>query len=710
LKDIATGKELPPPTEEPSEPEPSRQPSPIVVRHRLKRIAAQEEPPPPTVSEKEKLLWEIEKEKREVEDIEPGAVYRVDQGLMHGVILKGHLQRDIEKREQWVESVPPSYAIRRTEQGYETVPHGPEYYKSVSPSEKERLIDEYLRTHKIEHDFTRGWTVDGKRITQISGGYHYIGTLPEYKRRIAWDQISKTPTQISEEKFEALPDWLKPIGTLSRTAFEVSMFPFTLPQAGIKYLTGGKTLFLPDISQMIGEHKIGPGGVISPAISEVWLGKDVSYEKELQKKYPLETAFATVGEIFGLYLGGKTVGTVYGPVYRGGKYGISQLKPSYSKLQSSVFGKFPKVESVYGKYSKFYHIGAEKHIMKSMVRKYPFYAWEGTKAPLITRVGTRLKTGLVEPTIARYMEMYVPRKVSRSSILGTDKPFMSREQITTLEQVMGKPQRLGGYERIWEYGLSKQEVFMMQQAVRYENIFKLGFKKYVRDVRYSYRGYQKLPTATATRWSDLDVYNQFVKEIKPSGRFLYDPVTGTRKLATGREWQHVLHPKVTKQKPGIKWGIREPGRFYIDPLTGKISKLPRIGKPISLKPIDVGKKITLGEPGPYDIFTRKVWHFPGHGVYIKQAFRDLGYSSMKNFYVKTGKAIESSIKPSGKLKVFTKDIGVARGFTPGALQTPSITRAGFRMPGGWAIATGGVSLEFLEWLEEGTGYVHSSLG
>jgi len=32
------------------------------------------------------------------------------------------------------------------------------------------------------------------------------------------------------------------------------------------------------------------------------------------------------------------------------------------------------------------------------------------------------------------------------------------------------------------------------------------------------------------------------------------------------------------------------------------------------------------------------------------------------------------------------------------------------MPGGWAIATGGVSLGFLEWLEEGTTYIHPRWG
>ncbi len=66
-------------------------------------------------------------------------------------------------------------------------------------------------------------------------------------------------------------------------------------------------------------------------------------------------------------------------------------------------------------------------------------------------------------------------------------------------------------------------------------------------------------------------------------------------------------------------------------------------------------------------------------------------------------------KPVAPTSVVTKDVGVTRGLKP---QAPLLdtTSTGFRMPGGWAIATGGISLKTLEFLEEGLDIIHPHWG
>lgn len=130
---------------------------------------------------------------------------------------------------------------------------------------------------------------------------------------------------LAEEHRKSKPDVYGQLSfrTRSLQSFgEASMsslvFPITLPQTVVKLATGegpgiinriqtGKTILLPDVSKYLQEREIAPTqGMISGLIGEgITLGQ--SEYSETVKKYPMESGFATWGEILGLRIGAKAV-------------------------------------------------------------------------------------------------------------------------------------------------------------------------------------------------------------------------------------------------------------------------------------------------------------------------------------------------------------------------------------------------------------------
>lgn len=213
------------------------------------------------------------------------------------------------------ESVPPS-EIKH-------IPGGKSYLERVSPSEKKRLVKEYLGRHKIEHDpwwaFGSTWRVNGRPIE----GLRTSGVSDkELREKIAWEEITMTSPEIKSKIYSELPWYGRHMYAGMQALSSAVMWPVTLGQTGVKYVTGkgrltdplgristGKPLVFPDVGKELGERRIGPGGLISTGMSEL-ITWGASEEWEKTQKYPFEAFSATVGEVFGMGLGGKTIGGI----------------------------------------------------------------------------------------------------------------------------------------------------------------------------------------------------------------------------------------------------------------------------------------------------------------------------------------------------------------------------------------------------------------
>lgn len=206
-------------------------------------------------------------------------------------------------------------------------PGGTKYLKSLSKEKKEELATRFLKEHKVEHDpwyvFGSTWRVDKQSVS----GFRTKGLKDEEARRkIAWEELTTLPGQLRQDFY----DELSPIGSsmysFGHNLADIMMWPVTLAQTGVKYATGkgditdpigristGKTFF-PDVGKELQSRKIGgPSGIITIGISEgigVLTGKE-SQEWETAQKYPLETIFATGGELLGFYLGGQYATNIY---------------------------------------------------------------------------------------------------------------------------------------------------------------------------------------------------------------------------------------------------------------------------------------------------------------------------------------------------------------------------------------------------------------
>lgn len=174
-------------------------------------------------------------------------------------------------------------------------------------------------------------------------------------------------------------------------------------------------------------------------------------------------------------------------------------------------------------------------------------------------------------------------------------------------------------------------------------------------------------------------------------------------------WREIPYSIVTK----TSYPLREPrilitrtGEFI--PLESYRPVLPGPGGRI----VDVGRMPS--RPPQLAIYPKK-WYFESKDAILYASKKPVFSSMFKKIDMfKISKHVE--IPPKGlitkqSLKVVSfKKAKISDYFPrtrgPSLMGVSDKTVRGFRMPDMWAIATGGVSLEFLEFLEEGTQYVH----
>ena len=258
-----------------------------------------------------------------------------------------------------------------------------QYYSSLSPGQQEKTIKEFRESSKFKEyiDTTKGYG----QLTSIAQSQHEkllkepqvlvpgwinpfggdikqpqwmadlnVAAVSVFDFEKAEKELAKKmlleKTALDEKIFESLGIRTSSIRSYGEAALSLSLFPVTLTQTGMKYITGtgawtdplgkistGKT-FLPDVSKTLSESKVSRvegviGGTIGTALT---LGKSGFIESS--QKYPWQTAFATVGEISGLTVGSAGVRAAYGGTIRAGgairgfasKYGAKL--PSYTQI------------------------------------------------------------------------------------------------------------------------------------------------------------------------------------------------------------------------------------------------------------------------------------------------------------------------------------------------------------------------------------------
>jgi len=248
---------------------------------------------------------------------------------------------------------------------------GKQYLESLPPEEKKRLISRYITEHPREFELTP--SKGGEFVFQsvlkhspilgvpaaigsfIFGGEKTVkkafefGTK-EWKIEKAWKIITTDPYTLKQKEYESFDPFSKAIYSTSYATLSAISWPVTLTQTGVKYITGkgavtdpfgriktGETLILPDVSKELGERKLGgPSGIISVGISEgvSKLTGEPTKEWETAQKYPVETGFATVGELVGLWAGGRAVGIGKASVSAGlKKIGVPGIPLKYRPVQ-----------------------------------------------------------------------------------------------------------------------------------------------------------------------------------------------------------------------------------------------------------------------------------------------------------------------------------------------------------------------------------------
>jgi len=201
------------------------------------------------------------------------------------------------------------------------------YFGTLSLVQQQDLISKVLSRGKTitgEPQLTGMWGVKGISgisplvLAQRGAEFKKAGlTWEQAIQRTTWEAISLPEQVFKTRTFEGLPFWERYQYAGSQNLINATLFPVTLTQMGIKYVRGegdlldigkrietGKTLTGFDVSKQLQKVSMGPPGLVSAGIGEaITLGKSEAFET--MAKYPIESVFATGGELLGLYFGGK---------------------------------------------------------------------------------------------------------------------------------------------------------------------------------------------------------------------------------------------------------------------------------------------------------------------------------------------------------------------------------------------------------------------
>jgi len=187
---------------------------------------------------------------------------------------------------------------------------GVEYLKE----NKEKAITKFIESRGGYGKFYEKSDIDPIEIAQkygSEGGVYGGGkvTSEKFIREYSWDVLTKTPSVRKETYYSRYSLPVRAYTSFYHSFIGATLFPVTLPQSIYKFVTGTQTLGAWDVANTLGSTRLGPTGAIGTIASEGigYLTGNDSQEWETTQKYPIESFFATIGEIAGIYIGGKMV-------------------------------------------------------------------------------------------------------------------------------------------------------------------------------------------------------------------------------------------------------------------------------------------------------------------------------------------------------------------------------------------------------------------
>lgn len=352
-----------------------------------------------------------------------------------------------------------------------------QHFETIPPSEREKLAREYVAEHPKKRfivpsvqggllpnitysatGFKAGIMVSYEEIQRfkkenIIEDIAIIALTKGGQRRPTYSQAEKhliegakyemfytdvDKQRLRENYYASLPPHRRVGIAIGHATVSATLWPVTLTQSVVKFINNNKTVFLPDVARDMERTRLGPSGVIGPAISEVWLNQDVSYIKQQQKKYPIETAFATLGEIAGAYVGGRALGFGYGAFKSGvGRVGARiKFHAPYSvqQLPYKIRFKYAQVTGR-GMYSP-KKLGPVKYAQAKYIDLYK-------TEPISKGIGKPTGKFLYDPTTGHATKLATGKEFTRLDY----KKITDRRRITGLRDGSGNIYDVG-----WESG------------------------------------------------------------------------------------------------------------------------------------------------------------------------------------------------------------------------------------------------------------------
>ena len=258
-------------------------------------------PTKPKTKTKKEILQE---QKQQYESINPTGTYEFDEGYpLPGTVTKTVVGKKYKDTKDFLAPFHPEQKFKVDKKG-KLVPYWSTHQEGIEQTKSSPGFKKFIETPKGKAQLE---TIAKSEYEKKLGPWE-ISAVALYDYEGAKDVLAEQRAYSSSGfKWESLHPKTKLERSLWESSTEAVTWPVTLSQMGVKLVTGGKTLVLPDVGKKLQDRKITPtSGIVSGGISEV-ITFGGSEWSEQAKKYPWETGVSTAGELFGLYMGGKAV-------------------------------------------------------------------------------------------------------------------------------------------------------------------------------------------------------------------------------------------------------------------------------------------------------------------------------------------------------------------------------------------------------------------